>query len=290
MLHTDGIMDERIPMERSPVDFKMQLGTLLMRHREAAGLKRAQVVEALGFSDGKVRYIERGQVGLTEEDLAKLLNLYAVDGVERAALEQLAAETRKRRQRTPWGSAIPDRLKRFFDIEGTAKKIRSYESELFHGLVQHPDYARAVISADSSRSEEVVERLVQARLARANRLAGPDGLELTLAMPECVTQSMPRDIMRGQLRHVVDLTKRSKVRLLVVPSGRPAHIALGSPFSLIDTPTRPIAYAETLAGDAMTFETPDRLEIFEAAWRSIQSVALPHDEGVALFDNAAAHL
>lgn len=275
----------------SPVDYKMRLGAALKQCREDAQLDRDTAAAALECSEDKVRTIERGRVGVSEEDLAVLLDLYRVPDAEQTALKQLAVEARRRQSRTPWGAFIPDRLRRFFDLESTALDMRVHQEGMPYGSLQTEELARLLISADDSRSPREVDGLVQARMVRRERLFGPRAPQMTAIMPESVLACAPAPVMRRQLRYLVDIVSSlPNVTLLMVPRGADPYTALGFSFVLFDTPTRPVGYMEALTGDAMTFETPDRLAQLERAWAGLVRRTLPADDSVRLLDNAAAHL
>jgi hypothetical protein len=93
---------------------------------------------------------------------------------------------------------VPDWFGLYAGLEATASKIRSFEPQLVHGLVQTPEYARAVIGADPRLSPEVVEQRVRFRMERqrtranVNLIMGEGALSLVAGSPE---------IMAAQIEH-----------------------------------------------------------------------------------------
>lgn len=172
-------------MTDSPTAYKLQLGATLERLRVAAGQEQQDAATHLGCSISKIGKIERGDVGVRPAELRDLLDLYGViDQEERAEIEALGRAAQKRRPRTPYGSVIPDRFRKFFHLEETAVELQSYDPELVHGLAQTEDYARAVTVANPLHRPGDIERLIQARLARQERLTTPNAPRLWLVLSE----------------------------------------------------------------------------------------------------------
>src|SRR5437764_9741737 len=103
-------------MTDTPTAYKLQLGATLQRLRQNAGLEREDVAAELDCTVSKVGRIERGESGVSSPELRILLDFFKVSGDERAEIEELGREARKRRTRTPYGSVIPDRFRRFFHL------------------------------------------------------------------------------------------------------------------------------------------------------------------------------
>ncbi|MGW4111909.1 helix-turn-helix domain-containing protein [Actinosynnema sp. NPDC004786] len=273
--------------DASPVLYKAELGEALRRAREQVGLEREDAARALGCSVSKIRTIERGQVSIRPAELRDLLDSYRVDPSERADLEHLADLARQRKPRTPWGSAVPDRLRRFFAAEETAAVIQVYQPALFHGLVQTERYARAVIGTNSSLSRSDADRLVQARLARQAVLTAerPPAVHLTLDEHVLRTPVGGREVLVEQLRHVLDLVRRDVVEVRVIPTSVGAHAGTGAPlFTILTPPGRPnVVYAETLT-DGLFIDDPERIGRYEAAMAEMNATALTPAASMSLMD------
>lgn len=277
----------------SPTDFKTQLGLTLLDLRKRSGKERAEAASALTCSEAKIGTIERGRSAIAPLELGALLDLYGVYGDERADVEHLAAEARRRRPRTPWGSVIPERLRRFFRLEETATLIRCYHSELVHGLVQTEDYAHALISTHLEHRPSDIPRLVQARMARQSRLTGSSPPELHLILSEAAVRQHiggPK-VMRDQLHHLSDiLATRPNIHVGVIPFAVGAHASKGWPFTILTAPARKtLVYLENLT-DGIVVDEPDRVARYESAFSQLSDLALPREETIALLDKLAAEL
>ena len=279
--------------EQSPASYKGQLGAELKKLREGADHDYNDAARVLGCSVSKIRTIERGQVSVRPAELRDLLDAYRVADAERADLEHLAEQSRRRRPRTPWGSAVPDRLRRFFNAEETAAVIRAYLPNLVHGLVQTEDYARAVIETNSSVPSDDIHRLVLARLARQARLTSEHPPELHLVIDEHVLRAPvggPRT-MREQLQHLATLARSGVVHLRVIPTRIGVHPGTSSPSFMVLSPlNRPtIVYVETLT-DGLFVDEPERLARYETVMTEIQALALSEADSLTLVDTVAEKL
>jgi hypothetical protein len=78
------------------------------------------------------------------------------------------------------------------------------------GLLQTAEYAREILKMwDPAASKERIERTLAARMARQQRFAGADALEVRVIVGEgalrCVVGGP--EVMRAQLRHLLDCTE-----------------------------------------------------------------------------------
>lgn len=276
----------------SPTDYKTQLGIVLTDLRKRAGQERADAARVLHCSEAKIGTIERGRSAIAPLELRELLDAYGVQGDDRGDVEHLAAEARRRRPRTPWGSVIPERLRRFFRLEETATLIRYYHPELPHGLVQTEAYAHALISAHPNHRPADVPRLVQARMARQTRLTGSSPPELHMVLSEAALHQRvggPK-VLRDQLHRLAEMSTRPNVHVGVIPFTAGAHSSNGLPFTILTAPRRLSAvYLENLT-DGIVVDEPDRVARYDAAFQQLSGLALPPEETMALLDSLAAEL
>src|SRR3954451_20779958 len=148
---------------------RRQLGNKLRQLRLAAGKDVADVTEAGLGSKAKMSRIETGKGPVRVADVRALCWLYGVDTATTDALAALAPGT----QQEDWWEAdpgiVPNWLSLYAGLEAAAARIRAFEPQLVHGLLQTEDYARAVVSTDPQAASEVVEQRVRFRMERQQR-------------------------------------------------------------------------------------------------------------------------
>jgi hypothetical protein len=259
---------------------------------DEAGVSRSDVAAVLECSESKVNRFLRGGAGVNPSDLGKLLDLLKVSAPVREELEHLGREARARKPPTPWGSAVPDSLRKYFPVEETATRIRTYNSELMHGLVQTEAYARTVITASPLHRKADVPRLIQARLARQARLTGPNPPQLHIVLSEAAVRALTGGpvVMREQLEHLAELGTLDHVTIQVIAREHGMHPAASFPFTLFTPPDGGVlAYTENLT-DGLFVSEIGRIEAYEAVWEATVTSALSPKESRDLLDTVARQL
>jgi len=236
-----------------PTVLRILLGSQLRRLRQERGISREEAGYAIRASHAKISRIELGKVGFKERDVADLLTLYGVtDPAERAPLLELARQA----NRPGWWHKYSDLLPSWFEVyvglEEAASIIRTYEIQFIPGLLQSRDYARAVINIGHPRaSKEEIDRRIELRERRQQRLLGPDAPTLWAVVDEAAVRRPfgGRKVMRGQIKHLLEMTERPNIRLQVLPFARGGHAAAGGPFTFLrfSEPALPdVVYIEQL--------------------------------------------
>src|SRR3954469_8959434 len=108
--------------------------------------------------------IESGRIKVKQADVLALARFYGAGAAETDQLLALAVATGA--VCLAGGSAVSPWLGPYADFEASCSVLREYRCELVHGLLQTPDYARAVISADPDLPAAAVEQRVEFRVAR----------------------------------------------------------------------------------------------------------------------------
>lgn len=124
------------------------------------------------------------------------------------------------------------------------------------GLLQTPEYARAVLSARPHTTSDEVEDLITARLARQVVLTRADPPLLYVLLDEGVLHRPvgTPEVMHGQLIRLAEVSQEAYVTLQVTPYSAGMHIGLQGAFAIADLPNSPtIVFLDTVA-DGQTVE------------------------------------
>jgi transcriptional regulator with XRE-family HTH domain len=246
-----------------PTVRRRRLGAELRRLREAHSLKLEEVAEQLGLAPSTLSRIETGKAPTKSAYLTAMLGMYGVDDPgARKVLVDMAREG----HRKGWWSIYDDVLPSGFDIyvglEAEACGLRSYETDVVHGLLQTTDYALAVLRELRPRdSDEQLRRVVDLRMQRQQLLEQDPPLDLWLILDEgAIRRNIGGTaVMRPQLEHLVQASRWSNVTLQVLAFGSGAHAGLTGPFSILEFPERSdedVAYTESVGG--MIYMEKDR--------------------------------
>ncbi|HWG99108.1 MAG TPA: helix-turn-helix transcriptional regulator [Pilimelia sp.] len=263
---------------RSPTILRRQLGAALREFRERAGLTVAAVAGDLGWSESKLSRIETAHIGIRRPDLERLLDHYAVAEPQRRRLLAMAGQARQRGWWEAYGEALPTAYETYIGLEAEATRLREYNATVVPGLLQTDEYAHAVIKMVADIPVDVAADRVSVRLARRAVLTREPPLELCLIVDEAALRRRigGRDIMRRQLRALLEAVERPAVTLQVLPFAIGSHAALAGSFTILDfepgldTPT---VYCDGMTGGV--FRTaPGDVAYYAAAFTKLSARAL----------------
>lgn len=265
---------------------RIVLGGQLRRLREARGITRHAAGNVIRGSHTKISRLELGRVGCKERDVADLLTFYGITEEKRRA-ELLALA---RQANTPgWWHQYGDVLSSWFEVylglEQATSRIRTYEAQFVPGLLQTEEYARAVVRlGHSHESATDIERRVALRMARQEVLtrSGPDPTTLWAVVDEAALRRPlgSREVMRAQLRRLVELPERPNITLQVVPLNIGGHAAVGGPFTVLRFPEPDlpdVVYLEQLTS-ALYLDKPEEVDSYLAVLERLCVQALPPGE------------
>ncbi|MFI5492958.1 helix-turn-helix domain-containing protein [Actinoplanes sp. NPDC051859] len=249
-------------MAKQPVTMRgRQLGLELRRLRNTLKLSADEVATRLGWSQSKVTRIENGVSPVTRPDLLRLLDLYGV--TEEASRTQFTRLGRAARERGWWvdyRDTITNMLPSYMALEADAAELLQWSWAIVPGLLQTPEYARALFSSDlEPRTEESTDRLVEARVARQERLRDGE-VNLWAILDESLLHRAigGTEVMRGQLSRL--LNSGNRVTLQVMRSTVTWHPGLNGAFTIMLFPEvshPPFAWSESAAGDMSIEQAAD---------------------------------
>jgi transcriptional regulator with XRE-family HTH domain len=220
-----------------PSVLRVALGSRLRRLREASGVTREAAGYLIRGSSSKISRLELGRVGFKERDVADLLTLYGVsDEQEREVFLALVRQANAPGWWREYGDVLPSWFEPYLGLEQAASVIRIYEPALVPGLLQTPDYARAVMQLRYVQaSAPGVERCVALRMARQEFLTQPGAPELWVMLDESALRrrvGCPA-VQREQLLHLIQMAQRPNITLQVVPLQVGGPVAVGGPFTIL---------------------------------------------------------
>jgi DNA-binding XRE family transcriptional regulator len=236
-----------------PTVLRMILGRQLQALREKADMTCEQAGQAIYSSEWTIRRIERAEGGLKPLTVKALLTAYGI--TDNREIDHFLALTRDA-SKPGWWHPYDDVLRPGFRIavglEESASLIRAYEPQVIPGLLQTEDYARAIITASfPSASPDYSERRVALRLARQDLLRRSDPPEYWVVLEETVLRRPigSREVMRGQVGHLIDTARRPGITIQVLPFAAGWHPAMYGMFNVFRFPdqTLPdVVYSEGL--------------------------------------------
>lgn len=266
-----------------PKAARLTLGRQLKKHRELAGKGAADFVEGEVGSPTKMYRIEAGKVPVRARDVRDMCFIYKVDEVTTAKLVQLARATTGSSWWEPYGDVVPDWFESYLDLEEHARQLFTYESDLVPGLLQTGDYHRAIFDADPLLDPARATKSIALRVERQHTaLESAEPLQIFAVLSEGVLarEVGGKAVMAEQREHLLGLSRRPTVDIVVLPWSAGAHAAMRGAFSVLvprDPDDSDVAYIEARAGGRYMQEEPI-LRAYRADFDEIRSMAIPIEE------------
>ncbi|MFI0793112.1 helix-turn-helix domain-containing protein [Micromonospora rubida] len=264
-----------------PTVLRMLLGAQLRRLREAVGVTREGAGWEIRASESKISRMELGRVGFKERDVADLLSLYGVTDIEeREALLKLAQDANSPGWWHRYGDVLPSWFQSYLGLEAAAALIRSYEVQFVPGLLQTPEYARAVVLlGHRGAGADEIGRRVGLRMQRQELLRRPQPPQLWAVVDEAALRRPigGPEVMRGQFAALIEATRSPHVRLQIIPFDAGGHAAAGGAFTILrfgDQDLPDIVYIEQLTS-AIYLDKREDLDYYAAAMERLCVEAEP---------------
>ncbi|WP_412541733.1 helix-turn-helix transcriptional regulator [Longispora sp. K20-0274] len=255
----------------TPYPLRSRLARHLRLLRDESGLTIGAVGRRLGCSGSKVSRIETGQCGITVEDAERLLDIYKVTGPRRDWMLTLAMVGE---QRAVWGA--------YRHFEAAAKTVLNYEPIVVPGILQHPEYALALMRAEMPDSSPAhTTELMTSRMSRQVLLTKDGGPDFHLLLDETVLHRPVGDerVMRAQLRRLLELAELPSVTLRVIPFDAVGHPARQGSFAVMRFPDDldPGIVALEHRLTTLYLDEPADVEAYREVFRRLNQIALDPD-------------
>ncbi|MGW5426207.1 helix-turn-helix domain-containing protein [Streptomyces sp. NPDC004059] len=200
----------------SPLDY---YGFELRRFREAAGLTQKQLGDIINYTGSMVGQVETAR------------KLPTLDFSQRADAALCTGGLLTRLHPLVMRSQLPAWFQQVAELEVRAVEICSFQTHMILGLLQTPAYARAVLGA-VDRSD--LDDRTAVRLARQNifEKEEPPTFWAVLSEAALYLEIGGREIMRGQLAHLLTFEDNPRINIQVLPFSSGAHAGLTGSFDL----------------------------------------------------------
>ncbi|BBC38248.1 Toxin-antitoxin system, antitoxin component, Xrefamily [Streptomyces graminofaciens] len=276
-------------MQYGPAVRRRKLGAELRDLRTGAGLTSTQAARLVDWHQSKVSRIETGASGVKPADVRVLLDAYGIDDSELRELLLALAGSEDGGGRHNWWHAyrgvLPPTYRDFISLESQASGMRTLETSVVPGLLQIPEYARAVTrAAVEGLEDDKLDALVEVRLARQDVLRADPPMELSAVLDEAVLRREVGgpEVMARQLRRLAEAAALPQVRLQVLPFTAGAHIGITGPyviFSFRSTSDLDVVVLDHLTS-SLYLERKEDLKAYVEAFDTLQIHALSPEESL----------
>ncbi|KMS70055.1 XRE family transcriptional regulator [Streptomyces viridochromogenes] len=279
-------------MQHGPAVRRRKLGAELRALRTGAGLTSGEAARLVGWHQSKVSRIETGASRVKPADVRLLLDAYGVQDARLRELLLVLAGSDEGGGRHHWWHAyrgvLPPTYRDFISLESQASAMRTLETSVVPGLLQTPEYARAVTRAAvgglDDDADERLEALVAVRLARQDVLHADPPLVLSAVLDEAVLRREigGPEVMARQLRRLVEAAQLPQVRLQVLPFAAGEHVGITGPFVIFSfsrTSDLDVVVLDHLTS-SLYLERKEDLQAYTEAFNALRIHALSPEESM----------
>jgi transcriptional regulator with XRE-family HTH domain len=259
-------------------------GKALKFYRERAGMTQTELALKSNYSNSVISKIENGDRPPAEgfpERVDAIPELHT--NGELARWWGWLKESARHGAYPGWFGPWPD-------YEAMATALRTFEPLVIPGLLQTDDYARAVLRTRVNTTDDEIDQMVDARMARQVILTKDKPPTLWAVMTEVVLRCPVggKYVMREQLNRLAESARQPNVVIQVVPTSTGAHEGLrGGAFVIAEFPDHPsLAYQDT-AVRGQIVDNADDVASLMVLWDTIKSVALPVGASLEVIEEVA---
>ncbi|MFV0136266.1 helix-turn-helix domain-containing protein [Streptomyces sp. HMX87] len=242
----------------SPLDY---YGFELRRHREAAGLTQRQLGDIVNYTGSLVGQIETARKLPTREFSERVDAALGTGGL----LSRLVDLVMR--------SQLPAWFQQVAELEARATEICTFQTHMIHGLLQTDAYVRSVLSAldETDLDDRTAVRLSRQRIFEKGE---PPVFWMVISEAALHQEIGDREIMRGQLTHLLSFEGNPRTNVQVLPFSAGAHAGLTGSFNLYRFTGDPtIVYTEGY-GTGHPTANPDTVKDCSLRYDHLRAAAL----------------
>ncbi|MET8483402.1 helix-turn-helix transcriptional regulator [Streptomyces tendae] len=213
-----------------------ELGAALRALRQASGKEAKVVARSSVMSTAKLSKIENGRVAPATADVERILT--ALDVSPEIKAEYLAVARAQATEATAWRlfrrMGYHKKQEQIKALESSMTLLRLFQPSLVPGLLQTPEYIRAVLEP-KGLTDEQLSRTVSARIERQRVLYDTSkALHFVVTEPVLRWRLLPPAMMAGQLDRIVSVSRLPNVDVRVAPLDEPQRDVPGHSFVIRD--------------------------------------------------------
>jgi transcriptional regulator with XRE-family HTH domain len=247
---------------------------VLRGHREAAGLSRPALAQALGCTPQWIEKLETAQRAPSEAASEDLDTYFKTP----ETFHRMWVEIRRAGKH----AELPPGFSGFVELEAKASMMCVFENMVVTGLLQTPQYARELLKA--GRKSEVVEGLVATRMERQEILVREDPPVIVFVLDEGVLYRPigGEDTRKDQIGHLIDRAEDPNITIQIVTSRTGAYVGVMGAFTLLSFDDGPdLVYVEGHA-EGQVIDQPDKVQAHVLGFSLIRGAAMSADDSLKL--------
>lgn len=242
-------------------------------YRKKYGLTQNAMASIIATSPNNLSNLEAGRRRLTDDQAKRLDEHFKTGG----HFQRLLSFARRGHD--------PNWFQQYKGFELAALIVKTFEGLTVPGLLQTPEYARALVEAVGEHAD--VEGVVKRRMARQEIFERDEPPILWAIVTESVIDWPIGDdeVMREQLAHLLDISKRPNIALRVVERSARAHAGVDGSFSIISGDFGQVAYTES-PGAGRLVPSATEIRSYEVRYGRIGNAASPENRSREVIQRA----
>ncbi|WP_344440963.1 helix-turn-helix transcriptional regulator [Kitasatospora nipponensis] len=218
-------------------------GGMLRMYRELRGLSQPQLAAQIPCDDSLISRVESGTRAPKDDFAQRCDEILRTDG----ALAYLMPFVKKR-----LAQAFREGFLEYVEEEAKAIELRNFEAMCLPGLLQTPAYVRALLGSGANKLDDApdtTEEAIAVRLERQQILTSetPTFAFFVLDESSLLRPVGGREVMRGQLDHLLAVAELPNVALQVAPMSMGENLQLWQSLHLLVLPDHSlIGYSESV--------------------------------------------
>jgi transcriptional regulator with XRE-family HTH domain len=276
-------------LKSTPPFLRRRLGKRLKALRESVGMSLEEAARRLDKSRTALHRVESGETRADVHLIRSMMDLYDqyVDGLIDEAREAV---------KPLWFRAYGVNDFGYLDVETHAVRVHEFGGLKVPGILQTEAHARALLAGSRrKRTRHQVDNDIKVRLIRQERLRSEDNpLELVAVLDEAALRREVGgpEVMREQVRHLIEVAALPTVSVQVLPLRGGAHSAMDGALSLLGFPDHndpELLYIEH-AGGALHIEDLDRVKAARLKFDQLRAEALSPEDSIELCEQVRRSL
>ena len=259
---------------------RSELGAALRALRQASDKEAKAVARSAVMSTSKLSKIENGHTAPSVIDVERILTALGVSETVKSQYMDVARA--QATEATAWRlyrrMGYHRKQQQIRALDDSMASLRLFQPSLIPGLLQTPEYVRAILEKKDLGEEELA-RTVAARLDRQRVLYDSrKNLRFIITEPALRWRLLPPRMMAGQLDRIISVSRLSNVDMRIVPLAAEQQDAPGHSFVIRDDRmvSVEITHAEIMVTD------PRDVALYVRKFERFASVAVSGDDMRAL--------
>ena len=253
-----------------------ELGLALRRAARAKDLRASDIARQLGWSNSRVSRLYSGKRGSgNRDDIVALLAICGISGPKRAELLELSSHAYEEGWWQQYGDRLPPELCTLGNYEDAAIAITNFETSVVPGLLQTPDYMRALMRQTPAIPADEVDARITARRQRQRIFdrERPAGFVFFLDEYALLRTGPGEEIMSEQVHHLLRMAVRPYIQIRIIPDAVGFHAGQMSFKLMLFTEFHPVVHIENQTS-VLFLERKDTIAGYRRIVAKLANVAL----------------